>query len=366
MGLVTTRSSAKSRQGRHEREITHREGRYALTCIIPAYNESATIQETVRSVLDQTQPPEVTIVVDDGSTDRTGQLAEEAGALVLRHETGTGSKAGAQTFALSRVTTPLTMVLDADSILSPNAVEDLRAALIRDQTAAAACSYVIPRVRRTMWERGRYVEYLYAFGHGKQIQEVFGSPLISSGCFSMYQTSWLRRVGGWSTRTLAEDMDLTWTIYRMGGHVRFVASAICEPVEPDSLKMMNTQLKRWSHGFIQNVRIHHKGLAKKSMLRSVLGVAFWDALISSLFYLVVVPVLAFALGPWALFAYIIDLPAIAVPVLNEGRKRGEFWGALASLPAFFVLRMLNAYHMIRALVTEAVLNRSFLVYEKGH
>ena len=50
--------------------------------------------------------------------------------------------------------------------------------------------------------------------------------MISSGCFSVYRTEILRQVGGWSNRTLAEDMDLTWTLYRAGHGVRFVPDAV--------------------------------------------------------------------------------------------------------------------------------------------
>jgi hypothetical protein len=71
-------------------------------------------------------------------------------------------------------------------------------------------------------------------------------------------------------------------------------------------------------------------------------------------------------GPWVLIGYVIDLPVIAVPVLIAAWKRREFFHALASLPSFLVLRMLNAYHMLRALFTEVVLRRSFDIYEKGH
>lgn len=340
--------------------------RLALTCIIPAYNEQESIADTVRSVLAQTDPPEVVIVVDDGSTDDTGPRAEEAGAVVVRPPQNTGSKAGAQSFALGLVQTPLVMVLDADSTLTPNSVADLRAAFALDNDLAAACSYVVPRHRRTLWERGRYIEYLYAFGHGKQVQDVYGKPLISSGCFSMYRAEWLRYVGGWSTRTLAEDMDLTWTLYRLGATIRFIPSAVVEPIEPESLKMMMTQLRRWSHGFIQNVRLHRQGILRQPVLRSVIAVSFFDGTVSALFYLVVLPILTVFYGPIVLVGYIIDLPAVAVPVLYEAKKRSEFFAALASLPAFFVLRLVNSMQMLRALYEEFVLGKSFLVYEKGH
>ncbi len=254
------------------------------------------------------------------------------------------------------------MVLDADSTLPPTAVEQLRTVLEDDTEVAAACSFVGPRHRRNIWERGRYSEYLYAFGHGKQIQDIYGHPLISSGCYSMCRTSWLVDVGGWSTRTLAEDMDLTWTLYRLGGKVRFVPDALCEPIEPDSYRMMSTQLRRWSHGFIQNVRAHRHGVLQNP----VLAVTFWDAIVASLFYLAVLPVLFLFIGPIALVGYVIDLPAVAIPVIYAAVKRGELGHALASLPAFFVLRLVNGVQMLRALFVEVVLGRSFLEYEKGH
>jgi len=340
--------------------------RLELTCIIPAYNEAESIQDTVRSVLNQSDSPDVVIVVDDGSTDETGRLAEDAGATVIRPPSNTGSKAGAQSFALRLVTTPLAMVLDADSTLSFHAVARLRRILEADPEVAAACGYVVPRRRRTIWERGRYVEYLYAFGHGKQVQDLFGRALISSGCYSMYRTEWLMRSGGWSSRTLAEDMDLTWTLYRMGAKVRFTPDAVCEPIEPDNFAMMRTQLRRWSHGFLQNVQVHRRGIVRQPMLRSIITVALWDGVLSALFYLLVLPLLVVAFGPVALLGYVIDLPAIAVPVLHAGHQRGEFWEALRSLPAFFVLRLVNSAMMLEAVFTGVVLRRRFDVYEKGH
>lgn len=340
--------------------------RPALTCIIPAYNEAESIQDTVRSVLNQSERPEVVLVVDDGSTDETAELAAAAGAEVIRPPRNTGSKAGAQTFALQFVTTPLTMILDADSTLTYDAVELVRQTLDEDPTLTAACSFVIPRQRRTMMERGRYVEYLYAFTIGKQLQDLYGRPLISSGCFSTYRTDWLNWVGGWSTRTLAEDMDLTWTIYRLGGRVKFVPDAICEPIEPDTFAMMNTQLKRWSHGFIQNVRLHNAGILRIPTLRSIIAVQFWDAVVSATFYLVILPILALLFGPWMLFGYIIDFPVIAIPVAYAAWKRGELMQAMASLPSFFVLRLVNSYQMLRAVIEDMVFGRRFEVYEKGH
>ena len=338
----------------------------SLTVLIPAYNEAGSIVDTIKSIQNQTLAPTEIIVIDDFSSDSTGDLARACGVTVVRPMANTGSKAGAQNFALTQVTTEFTMAIDADTILAPDAIEKLLAALEKD-TVVAACGFVIPRYKKTLWERGRYIEYLLAFSWYKPIQEYYQKPLISSGCFSAYRTDALRAAGGWSTRTMAEDMDLTWTFYQKGHEVRFIPEAVCYPIEPHSFEFMKKQLKRWSHGFIQNVALHWKANLRISYLREIIAVALWDAVIAALVYLVVVPALAlYFQQPLYLLVYLIDLPAVAIPVFLTPHGRRNFVGVLASLPAFFVLRMVNAYFLLRAIWDEWVLRRPLLVYEKGH
>jgi poly-beta-1,6-N-acetyl-D-glucosamine synthase len=338
---------------------------HRLTAIVPAYNEADSVGETVRSLLEQSIRPVEVLVVDDCSTDATAAVAEAAGARVLTPPANTGSKAGAQSFALEMVTTPLVMAVDADTVLAPDAIEKLLPAL-DDEKIAAACGFVLPKRVRSVWERGRYIEYLIAFSFFKRVQDHLGKPLISSGCFSIYRTQVLRSVGSWSTRTMAEDMDLTWTLYANGQGVRFVPEAVSYPIEPHSLEFMSKQLRRWSHGFVQNVRLHWRKVLELGYLRSIVAVGFWDALLASLAYLVVLPLLAILVDPLILLGYLVDAPVILVPVLWQAVPRGETWRALASFPSFFLLRIVNGAFMLAALWREFVVQRPLLVYEKGH
>jgi biofilm PGA synthesis N-glycosyltransferase PgaC len=337
-----------------------------VTIIVPAYNEAESIADTIRSLRAQSRPTTEILVTDDGSTDDTAAIARAAGARVVTPRRGTGSKAGAQNFALQFVRTPLVMAIDADTTVAPDAVEKLVAAL-DDMTAVAACGFVVPRHVRSTWERGRYIEYLFAFTFYKQVQEYYGVPLIASGCFSVYRTEELRALGGWPTRTLAEDMDLTWSFYQAGHGVRFVPDAVCHPIEPHTFALLRKQLRRWSHGFVQNVALHWRGVLRVPLLRSIVGVAAWDAIVASLLYLFVLPVLAVVLRqPWLLVGYLIDVPAVLVPVLAGAAPRREVGRALASLPAFFVLRTINGAFFLGAVWEELVLGRTFRTYEKGH
>jgi biofilm PGA synthesis N-glycosyltransferase PgaC len=337
-----------------------------LTVIVPAFNEGESVKDTIRSLQAQTVSPEEIIVVDDCSTDNTAQIALSCGVTVIRPLSNTGSKAGAQNFALSAVKTEYTMAIDADTVLAPDAIEKLLPAF-ESPDVAAACGFVIPREVDTLWERGRYVEYLLAFTWYKPIQDYYRKPLISSGCFSIYRTRVLREAGGWSDRTLAEDMDLTWTFYERGYEVRFMEKAVCYPIEPKSYSFMSRQLRRWSHGFVQNVILHWRKVLKIKNLRSFIAVSLWDAVFASLAYLVLIPLLSVILTmPLLLAGYVIDLPVILIPVLYTARVRGEVMKALASVPSFFILRTVNGLFILEAVFTELILKKSFRVYEKGH
>ena len=337
-----------------------------VTVIIPAYNEVASVADTIKSLQTQTSPPAAIIVVDDCSTDGTGDVAHALGVVVVRPPANTGSKAGAPNFGLRYVRTALTVAIDADTVLARDALERLLPAF-NDPGVAAACGFVLPQRVRSVWERGRYVEYLFAFTYYKQLQEYYGKPLISSGCFSMYRSDILGAHNGWSNRTLAEDVDLTWSLYQGGHAVRFVPEAVCYPIEPCTLTLMGKQLRRWSHGFVQNVKLHWRGLLAVPYLRSAVAVAFWDATIAAAVYLVLLPVLALLLArPWILIGYVIDAPAVLVPVLAGAARRREIRRAIASVPAFFLLRTVNAVFFLRAVCAELLLGRSLRVYEKGH
>ncbi len=337
-----------------------------VTVIVPAFNEAASVADTIRSLQAQTARPREIIVVDDCSTDGTGDAARALGVTVVRPPANTGSKAGAQTFALRYVRTPLIIAVDADTVLAVDAIERLLPAFAQSRVAAA-CGFVLPQRVRSLWERGRYIEYLFAFTFYKQVQEYYGKPLISSGCFSMYRTAILRAQGGWSNRTMAEDMDLTWSLYQAGYEVRFVPKAVCYPIEPRTFRLMGTQLQRWSHGFVQNVKLHWRAVLAVPYLRSAVAVAFWDATVAAALYLIALPALALLLAsPWVLLGYVIDAPAVLVPVLAGAVPRREVGRALASVPAFFLLRTVNAVFFLRAVCAELLLGRPLRHYKKGH
>ena len=84
-----------------------------VTVIMPAYNREDYIREALDSVLLQTRPADQVIVVDDGSTDRTAEIAETyPGVTVLRQ--ANGGAAAARNHALAAATSEWVAFLDSD------------------------------------------------------------------------------------------------------------------------------------------------------------------------------------------------------------------------------------------------------------
>ena len=340
-----------------------------VTVLIPAYNEESTLDQTLSSLSQQTWPVERIIVIDDFSFDKTGEIARSyKGVDVVRPPKNTGSKAGAQNFALPSVTSKYTIAIDADTSLDDNAIEKMVKSMELHPETSASCSFVLPKKIKTLWERGRFIEYMFAFVFYKQVQEWYGKPLISSGCFSIYKSEDLIKAGGWSTRTMAEDMDLTWTFYEQGKTVRFAQDICCYPIEPETLHMLGKQLTRWSHGLFQNLKIHWKNIKKIPVLREIIIVAIADVFLGGAMLFVVGPLLTIISGDPLLYAVALlaDGVFIGIPVIYKGWKLKMLRKVLTSLPSFFVLRAVNAFFLYKAAFKEFVLKQTLTKYEKGH
>jgi glycosyltransferase involved in cell wall biosynthesis len=100
----------------------------ALTVIIPAYNEEGVIGDVIKGIhsilLPEYQDQYEILVIDDGSTDNTGDVAVEAGAIVIKHPHNIGNGAAIKSGIRSAKGKVLVM-MDGDGQHSPQVIPAL-------------------------------------------------------------------------------------------------------------------------------------------------------------------------------------------------------------------------------------------------
>ena len=348
-----------------------------LTAVVPAYNEEAGLPETLNALLHQTMPPERIIVVNDGSTDHTAEVASRyPGVEVVTREKSSGSKSRALNSALVVTDTEIILNVDGDTIIGADFVERIKEPFADPQVAVAA-GIVQVWNPTGVFQRSRQIEYLAAFHLYRPIQHFWGSPTVCPGAACAYRRELLVEAGGFPDDTVAEDMDFTWRAMLAGWRAVYVAGAECYVIDPMTAKQLKTQLWRWLSGYFQVIRLHWKGMIRrKKVLALIVLAAIWD--MASMPLWIVTPIVtAPAIGAEmarniliALFAT--DLLITAPVVILGAVRRGisPFW-ALANLPLLWVNRVFNAWYNAKAMLYELVLvplglKQSLAVFKKGH
>ncbi len=335
---------------------------YSISVVVPAYNEEKSIGNTVESIKKQTVAIARILVVDDSSQDATGDVARSHGAEVIRTVTNQGTKAMAQNYVLPMVDTELMVTIDADTILAPDAVEKTLP-YFGDEKTASVCGFVIPQKVRTMWERGRFIEYLFGISVCKAGQNNFGAVLVSSGCFSVFRTEVLKSFGGFKARTMAEDMDFTWEAQYNGYHVYCVQDAFCFPIDPSTASVFISQVDRWCRSFFQNIAIHRFRMNKKLAI-----IIYGELLNSFASQIIFVIFLCLAKNLFSALALgiVVDFLLIGIPCVIKGARIGMLRATVLSLPFYFVVRLINQYIFWRSLWKEWIIRERLSTWNKGH
>lgn len=107
-----------------------------ISVIIPAYNSAATIEACLTSILNQTQPPEEIIVVDDGSTDGTvakiTHLQQELPKIRLFKESHQGPGAS-RNFASAKAVGDILVFVDSDMEFDQNFLKELTRPIMKSR-----------------------------------------------------------------------------------------------------------------------------------------------------------------------------------------------------------------------------------------
>ena len=200
-----------------------------VSTIIPVFNREAMLRRAVASVLAQTHRPIEIIVVDDGSTDETGTVAEalareHAGVLRAVHiPNGGPGRAREAGRALARG--ELIQYLDSDDVLLPGKFAVQLAALGAHPEAGAAYGWTRER------DADGTAHSLPRKRTGERIETMFPSMLTSrwwDTATPLYRASVIDRAGAWTALRAEEDWEYDCRIASFGTRLAYCAEWVCE------------------------------------------------------------------------------------------------------------------------------------------
>ena len=227
-----------------------------ISIVIPAYNAEATVGDAIRAVMNQPLPPEIfeCIVVDDGSTDRTAEIAQNAGATVLRLPQNLGI-AGARNAGVERARGNWIAFTDADCVPSRRWLSSILAEAEKaDASTLAIAGKTIGLDSQT--PAARFIDLIGALDAENYLnhEEMPWAP----GGNVAYRRENLLAVGGFdpALKTYeAADLQLRMTM-RFGGRIFYLPTAIVLHRHRASWRGLWKQQRGYGVGYAQFILKH--------------------------------------------------------------------------------------------------------------
>ena len=262
-----------------------------VAVLIPAYNEEKVIERTVRAALNSNYPNLSVIVIDDGSKDRTLEVARKAfaaeaaaGEVLILAKPNSG-KAEALNYGIEHIgDAELFVGIDADTIIAPDAIARLVPHFINPKVGAIAGNAKVGN-RVNLWTRWQALEYITSQNFERRALDVLGAVSVVPGAIGAWRVSAVREAGGYHIDTVAEDADLTMALLRRGYRVEYEDMALAYTEAPTNANALMRQRFRWSFGILQAVYKHRGVFARK-------GALGWVALPNIVIFQILLPLVS--------------------------------------------------------------------------
>ena len=235
-----------------------------VSVVVPAFNEALNIAATVRSIAGNNHLADVeVIVVDDGSTDGTADVAGELdlpGVTVIR-QTNQG-KPAALNAGIREATHDVLVLVDGDTIFEPDTVGQLVQPFADNGVGAVSGNAKVGN-RQGLLGRWQHLEYCAGSNLDRQILHALRCIPTVPGAVGAFRRVALADVGGVSDDTMAEDTDLTMAVTRAGWRVAYRPEAKAWTEAPATVHGLFKQRYRWSYGTFQAMWKHRGALVEK-------------------------------------------------------------------------------------------------------
>jgi biofilm PGA synthesis N-glycosyltransferase PgaC len=225
-----------------------------ISIIVPCYNESDNAEETLSAAAAVDYPEFEVIAVNDGSRDNTAEVLDRLAGIIPRlrvvHLAKNQGKATAMNTGALLARHELLVCIDGDALLDPQALRWTARVFSRADVGAMAGN---PRIRNRTSLLGRLQvgEFSSIIGLIRRAQSSYGRLFTVSGVLCAFRKRALEDANWWSSRTITDDIDVTWRVQMTGWRVIFEPNAIVWILMPETLRGLWKQRVRWAEGGVE-------------------------------------------------------------------------------------------------------------------
>ncbi|MFZ5802449.1 MAG: glycosyltransferase family 2 protein [Candidatus Omnitrophota bacterium] len=272
-----------------------------VTVLIPAHNEEIVIERTLQAMLELDYPRDRIEIVplNDNSSDRTGEILDRFASKYRRVRpvhiapgVGGKGKSHALNLGLKQARGDVICVYDADNSPEPNALKYLVAELVSDPKLAVVCGKVRTQNRKknllTRFINLEFISHQWMVQGGRY--HLHGIATIPGTNFVVWKKV-LDYLGGWDTRALTEDTELSLQIQELGYRISFNPFSITWEQEPETVPVWFRQRLRWLQGnqyivqkYFRPDRFKLKNVRVVLYMVLVYALLLWSLIISDLIF----------------------------------------------------------------------------------
>lgn len=243
------------RQERKEKTVPKLETCPRVAILVPCHNEEVVVRDAITQLSCNRYPNFEIIAINDGSTDRTGEILEELTGKVERLRVVMLTKNMGKAMALKAgaiaSSSEFLMCIDADALLDKDALFWMMQHFLDGPRVGAVTGN--PRVvnRASLLARIQIGEFSAIVGMIKRTQRKIGRVFTVSGVNACFRRAALHSVGYWSPGTVTEDIDVSWKLQLRHWDIRFEPRALTWILVPESLRSLWKQRLRWAQGGVE-------------------------------------------------------------------------------------------------------------------
>lgn len=213
-----------------------------VTLYVPCYNAEKYLEQCLQAIMKQTYPIAEILIIDDGSTDRTVEIASEYSVRIIKHG-GNKGLAAARNTAFKRAGNEFVASLDADCIAEPDWLERLMENFTNENIAGVG-GKLLEKYTDTLADKWRAVHMKQQWG-----DEKLTNPDFLFGSNNVFRRKAVEDVGYYNEkyRTNCEDVDLCKRLREKNHNLVYQPGAVAIHLKRDSLSSVLEMAWRWGH-----------------------------------------------------------------------------------------------------------------------